>query len=88
MLRILLSCMAAGLACVGAAADEAIDVGSRLELFVDDYLIDRMSGARLVLHHPLAREVAVTHDEPWEGNICCGQVVFQDADLYSIRLRP
>ena len=88
MLRILLSCMAVGLARLEAGGEEAIDLGSRLELFVDDYPIDRMSGARLVLHHPLAREVAVTHDEPWEGNICCGQVVFQDADLYSIRLRP
>jgi hypothetical protein len=86
MVRILLSCLVV-LPCLEAAADEAIDVGSRLELFVDDYLIDQMSGAPLVLHHPPTREVAVTHDEPWEGNICCGHVVFQDGDLYRMYYR-
>ena len=76
-----------GLACSLGAAGEAIDVGSRLEPFVDDYLIERMTDARLVLHHPATREVAVDHNEPWEGNICCGHVVFQDGDLYRMYYR-
>jgi hypothetical protein len=87
MLRILLSSLVVALACLETAADEAIDVGSRLELFVDDFLIDQVSGAGLVLHQPVSREVAITHDEPWEGNICCGHVVFQDGDLYRMYYR-
>ncbi len=77
----------AGLVCSLCAAGEPIDVGSRLELFVDDDLIERMTDARLVLHHPVTREVAIDHNEPWEGNICCGHVVFQDGDLYRMYYR-
>ena len=39
-----------------AETTKALDIGSRLELFVDDYLIDTMAGARLTLHQPVARE--------------------------------
>ena len=34
----------------GASSTGAIDIGSRLEPLIDDYLIDRMEGARLTLH--------------------------------------
>ena len=56
-----------GLACSLCAAGEAIDVGSRLEPFVDEHLIERMTDARLVLHHPATRQVAVDHNEPSSG---------------------
>ncbi len=74
----------AGMLAVGA---EPITIGSRLELFVDDYLIQEMSGAELVLHHPTPREVAIVHDEPWEGNISTYVTVFQDGDLYRMYYR-
>jgi hypothetical protein len=35
-----------------AAADGPIDIGSRRELFVDRFMIDRMDGARLKMHEP------------------------------------
>jgi len=39
------------------------------KLFVDDFLIDKLTGeAKLRLHHPTPREVAIVHDAPWEGN--------------------
>jgi len=45
-----------------------VDIGSRLELFVDGFLIDDMAGdARRVLHPPTPREVAFAFDAPWEG---------------------
>ena len=68
--------------CVSPAFAEPIEIGSRLELFVDDYLIDELDGARQVLHRPTPREVAIVHDAPWEGNICFYHTVFQDGDLY------
>ena len=62
---------------------QAIDIGSRLQLFVDDYLIDEMSGgARLILQHPKLQEVAIVHDARWEGNGSGFHSVFQDGDLY------
>ena len=35
-----------------AETTKVLDIGSRLELFVDRYLIDRLEGARLMLHEP------------------------------------
>jgi hypothetical protein len=58
-----------------------IDIGSRLELFVDDFLIDRMEGAALKLHQPVPREVALETDRPWEGNMCHYITVLQDGRL-------
>ena len=66
-------------------AQEPIDIGSRLELFVDDYLIDTLSGeAQMILHHPTPREVAIVHDEPWEGNSSNYHSVFKDGDRYRL----
>jgi hypothetical protein len=71
-----------------AGAAEPIDIGSRLELFVDDYLIDRLSGdAQLRLHKPEAKEVAIVTDKPWEGNTCGFYTIFQDGDLYRMYYR-
>jgi len=44
------------------------DIGSRRELFVDDYLIEEMNGVELRLCQPIRREVVLAHDQPWEGN--------------------
>jgi len=61
----------------------AVDIGSRLELLVDDYLIESLSGgARQELHHPAPQEVSLRTDQPWEGNYVCWVTVFQDGDLY------
>lgn len=52
-------------------SNKAVSIGSRLELFVDDFLIDALSGgASLKLHHPIPREVIFRLDAPWEGNAC------------------
>ncbi|MEN6609161.1 MAG: hypothetical protein ABFD60_18070 [Bryobacteraceae bacterium] len=60
-----------------------IRIGSRRELFIDDYLVERFTGgAQLRLHHPERREIAIVHDAPWEG---CGtgyHTVFQDGGRY------
>jgi hypothetical protein len=63
--------------------DNAVFIGDRRELFVDSALIGRVTGeARLRLHHPRAQEIALHHDEPWEGTGCGYHSVFQDGDLY------
>ena len=71
----------------GAESDRVREIGSRWELFVDDDLIDQLAGARQVLHRPSAREVAIVHNEPWEGNACLYHTVFQDGDLYRMYYR-
>ena len=44
------------------AEDSVRNIGSRLELFVDHYLIERMEGARLKLHEPRREEVVFNTD--------------------------
>jgi hypothetical protein len=54
-------------------------------LFVDDFLIDKLSGgAELRLHHPTPREIAIVHDAPWEGSGSGYHTVFKDGDLYRL----
>ena len=42
----------------------SIHIGSRRELFVDDYLIDTLDGTTLKLHEPRSAGVALTYEEP------------------------
>lgn len=65
------------------SASKVTDIGSRRELFVDDFLIDRISGeAVLRLHHPVPREIVLSHDAPWEGSGSGYHSIFKDGDLY------
>lgn len=84
--------MAATAACrplMKIRADEAqpaagpIALGSRRELFIDDFLIDRLAGkAEQRLHQPQPQELAIVHDAPWEGSGCGYHSVFQDGGRY------
>ena len=69
------------------ARDGVIDLGSRLELFVDDYLIDRMRGSSLELQAPVPREVVMTFSRPWEGPGAACYSVFQDGDTFRLYYR-
>jgi hypothetical protein len=82
-LAILLSLV---LATATLAADP-INIGSRRELFVDDTLIEKLVSARLTLHHPQAREVAMRFDKPWEGNTSGYPTVMRDGDLFKMIYR-
>lgn len=65
-----------------AEAQEPYRIGSRRELFVDSFLIHRLENARLQLHHPVPRQVALVHDAPWEGTGCGYHSVFFDGKKY------
>ena len=66
----------------GRISADVIALGNRRELFVDDYLIERMRDIELRLHEPVPRNVAIDHDAPWEGNTCGYHTVFKDGALY------
>ncbi len=65
---------------LAASAAEQVDLGSRWELFVDDFLVESMDGAALKLHPPVKREVVLTTDQPWEGRTCAYFSVIQDGE--------
>lgn len=63
--------------------DTVLNIGSRLELFIDNYLIDTLTGkAELRLHHPEPKETVMVHDAPWEGSGSGYHSIFKDGDLY------
>jgi hypothetical protein len=67
--------------------DRRIDIGSRRELFVDDYLVDQHRGTSLKLHRPSHEDVAIVCDAPWEGNISAYYTLFADQDRYRMYYR-
>lgn len=84
--------LCSGLLCSGplpsAFSDEPIDIGNRLELFVDEYLIDELQGdVQLQSLKPEAKEVILVADQPWEGNTSGYYTVFQDGDVYRMIYR-
>ena len=83
-LQTLLSLILSAGTCSLAAAAEPIKIGSRLELFVDDYLIDQTDGVEQVLHTPIPREIALVFDRPWEGMASAYHTIMRDetAGLY------
>ncbi len=67
---------------------DAIDVGRRLELFVDDFLIADIQGdAKQHLILPEAQDVVFETEEPWEGNTSGYYSFFQDGDKYRMVYR-
>jgi len=76
------------LLCAPVYAAEPIDIGSRRELFLDDYLVERLAGkAEQRLQRPTPREVSLVADRPWEGNACGYMTVFQDEGRYRMYYR-
>lgn len=70
------------------SAQEPIEIDGRLELLVDDHLIESISGeAELELHSPVRREIVFRTDAQWEGNASAFCSVFQDGDIYRMYYR-
>ena len=64
----------------GWAAEDALNIGGRRELFVDEAVISQTAGGlRLALHRPERKEIVLDTDKPWEGNASGYQsVLFAD----------
>ncbi len=46
---------------------EIINIGSKLELFIDNYLIDTLHNTHLKMHFPIDKGKVLEFDNPWEG---------------------
>jgi len=78
---------ALGAAALGAQGQTAISIGSRRELFVDRFLIDRLDGASLRLATPRREADAITLDRPWEGQFSNYLTVIRDGDEFRLYYR-
>jgi hypothetical protein len=70
--------------CTGQSTQpaEIIDLGSRLELFVDHFMIEKMDRVQLRLHEPKDEGIVLRFDKPWEGAFCGYVTVIKEGDLY------
>lgn len=72
----------------GNSFPSPIDVGDRLELMLDDYLIDSIRGLTFRLHEPLRAEKVIVREFPWEGESTGNHVtVFPDSGFYRMYYR-
>ena len=70
-----------------APPDAVYRLGSRVELFVDDELIDRIEGLSLRLRTPRLAEVAVRLDRAYEDSTLYDPVVILDGECYRMWYR-
>ncbi len=70
-----------------APASVLIDIGSRRELFVDDFLIERLNGTTRALHHPVPAGIALRFDLPYEGPFCGYPTVMADGQRFLLYYR-
>ena len=65
-----------------------IQIGSRRELFADDYLVERLAGSTKIFpKKPQPREIVLVTDKPWEGSSCLYFMIFRDKNLYRMYYR-
>ena len=86
LLRLTFGLFSLGVAGLGAAAPadpeaKGIDLGSRRELLVDEFLIESKTDLELQLHSPVAKEVVMTRDAPWEGSGSTFETIFRDGEI-------
>lgn len=70
-----------------AEASALLALGTRRELFLDDFLIAQLEGAELKAHQPAPRDVVITCDAPWEGNTSAYYTLFADNDRFRMYYR-
>ncbi|MBN1347397.1 MAG: hypothetical protein JXQ73_32205 [Phycisphaerae bacterium] len=68
-------------------AADVVDVGSRRELLVDRFLIDKLENASLQMHPPTQAGTALIFDKPWEGRYCGYVTVIEDGGTYRMYYR-
>jgi len=76
-----------GLTLATSAYADPIDIGSRRELFVDEYLIDSLDNAELVLHQPHDEGIVYHFDRPWEGLFSAYCTIIHADDKYRLYYR-
>ena len=67
--------------------DPVINIGSRRELFFDQFLLQNRYGIFFKLHRPERREVSLQMEMPWEDNIASFNSVVQDGAVVRLYYR-
>ena len=68
-------------------AKQAVAIGSRLEMMVDEFLIDSKQNVALQLQAPRAQEVVWRNEHPWEGPTSCYFCIIPDETGFRLYYR-
>lgn len=79
---IALACFSAAEVHAQKAGTRIPDLGTRREIFVDSYLIEKLEGVRLTLNKPVDKGVMFRYDKPWETYAPAYVTILKDGDLY------
>jgi hypothetical protein len=50
---------------------DLVDIGSRLEMLIDSWLVDNQEDVSLQIQQPRPQEIVWRNEMPWEGSTCC-----------------
>ena len=75
------------LAVLALQAQTVPDIGSRRELFVDRFLIERLQGAELRAQQPIEKGIVLELDQPWEGAFSGYFTVIQEPQRFRLYYR-
>ena len=53
----------------GLSAVEPLDIGFGRQLFLDDFIVQRIDGLKRVMHQPVKRGAVIRPDQPWETSL-------------------
>ncbi|HWS01552.1 MAG TPA: hypothetical protein VN249_13105 [Prolixibacteraceae bacterium] len=76
-----------GLPGSGEKPEEPIALSNKREIFVDNYLIDKLEGIQIVKHTPHDESPVLFFDNPWEGVFCGYCTIIQDGERYLVYYR-
>ncbi len=71
----------------GSSGQAFMNIGSRLELFVDHFLIEELKGAELILHEPKDAGTVLLFDNSWEGPFCGYSTIIKERSRYRLYYR-
>lgn len=67
--------------------DKVIQLGSKREIFIDHYLIDKLTGSHIIMHKPHDEGIVMYFDKPWEGLFCGYCTIIKDKEQYRFYYR-
>jgi len=68
-------------------AQDIIYLQDKRELFVDQFMIEHLNNAEIVMHHPINQGPVLYFDKPWEGNFCGYCTIIKDENIYRMYYR-
>jgi hypothetical protein len=66
----------------GQSGNKIIQLGTSREIFVDNYLIDQLTGTRIIMHTPHDEGIVMYFDKPWEGSFCGYCTIIKEGDSF------